>query len=108
LEKGREDARPIEALSSTSSGDTVALAADIAFVAGWIVAIVFLFKHKRAFPKLFIGLTIAILLFNLVVAFSDTPLSDDDIMGIARPLVNLAIWGTYLLVSKRSRNTFVN
>jgi hypothetical protein len=86
-----------------------ALAVDIAFVAGWIVAIVFLFKHKRVFPKLFIGLTVAMLLNNVAGIFlGDTPLPDDRILVIARPVITLAIWGTYLLVSKRSRSTFVN
>jgi Protein of unknown function (DUF2569) len=83
-----------------------ALVADIGICAGWIVANFFLFQHKRAFPKLYIALMIAGVVYGL--AFMSSPPTQDDINGIVRPLINVLIWGPYLVLSKRVANTFVN
>jgi hypothetical protein len=81
----------------------------VVMMLGWIIAIVLMFQHKRAFPKLYIGLVMTALLVAVVVAYFGEELGmslNKRMVALIRPLANLAIWGTYLLVSKRVRNTF--
>ena len=83
--------------------------AQIVMLLGWIVAIVLMFQHKRAFPKLYIGLVTTALFVAVVVAYFGEELGmslNKRMVALIRPLANLAIWGTYLLVSRRVRNTF--
>jgi hypothetical protein len=85
---------------------------NISLVVAWIVAIVMLFKHKRIYPKLFVAL-LAIGLVGtavdlvVVAAAFDVRVDANDIKGLVRSVVGLAIWGPYMFISKRVLNTFV-
>ena len=85
---------------------------NFALMVAWIVAIVLLFKHKRAFPKLFVTILVVTLVgtvLDLMVAASVFKIGIDasDIGGLARSVIGIAIWGPYMFVSKRVKNTFV-
>ena len=99
---------------STGLNAFIALEAlfNFSLMVAWIVAIVQLFKHKRTFPKLFVTILVVTLIgtvLDLVVAASVFNMSVDagDIRGLARSVIGLAIWGPYMYVSKRVKNTFV-
>jgi Protein of unknown function (DUF2569) len=85
----------------------------LAIIAGWIFAAVMLFKHKRIFPALFVFMLGAVLVLNLadIVAVKAILNQDPDaqsIRDVIRPFVSLVIWGPYMYLSKRVKNTFVN
>lgn len=85
---------------------------NIAILAGWVIAIVCAFRHKRWYPGLFVILTALTLFAALAEAYVGTeifkePFSDDDAKAIARPLLTLIVWGPYMFLSKRVRNTFI-
>ena len=84
----------------------------IAIIVGWIVALFMLFQHKRIYPKLFVFMLAATFVLNLgdIVAVSVILNEDPDtqsIRDIVRSLLSLAIWGPYMYLSKRVKNTFV-
>ncbi len=97
---------------SLNSFIAVELVFNIAMFVGWIVAIIFAFRHKRGYPKLFLCLS-AITLFGACVdnyiaaAVFNIPFEPSDVKSIARPLLTLAVWGPYMYLSKRVRNTFI-
>jgi len=84
---------------------------NLALLIGWIVANVLLFKHKRAYPKFFVALLVVTMLGTvidiLVGKLFDIEIDANDIRGLVRSVVALAIWGPYMYRSKRVRNTFV-
>ena len=86
----------------------------LAMFVAWIIAAFMLFQHRRPFPILFVSLLAATLVWNLidvagVVALFGSKLVDPStIRDIVRPLIALLIWGPYMSVSKRVKNTFVN
>ena len=85
----------------------------LAIITGWIFAAVMLFKHKRIFPALFVFMLGAVLVLNLadMVAVKAILNHDPDaqsIRDVIRPFVSLAVWGPYMYLSKRVKNTFVN
>ena len=93
------------------SGVELLLVANILLFTAWVVTTVFLFQHKRAFPKLYIGLVAATLILNfgtvfLAVQYFGQSLEPDDIKATVQPVMSLVIWGPYMLVSKRVKNTF--
>ena len=78
----------------------------------WIVAAVALFKHKRIYPRLFVAIlavTLVGTVLDLAVAVSlfNADVDANDVRGIVRSVIGLAIWGPYMFVSKRVKNTFV-
>ena len=86
---------------------------NFALMVAWIVAIVLLFKHKRAYPKLFVALLAIGLVgtaVDLVVAVAafDVRVDANDVKGLVRSVIGLAIWVPYMFISKRVRNTFVD
>src|SRR5215467_5090406 len=73
---------------------------------GWIVAAIWLFKHKRSFPSLFITMlmvTFGGALVDAAIGTSvfGTPLTAEDYRTLARGLVDLLIWVPYMAKSKR-------
>lgn len=81
-------------------------------MAGWIVAAVWLFKHKRSFPSLFITMlmfSMAGILVDASIAVSifDARLGPEDYRNLGRGIVSLLIWAPYMVKSKRVRNTFI-
>ena len=85
----------------------------LAIIAGWIVAAFKLFQHKRIYPSLFVFMLASTLVYNLadtvvVAAMFNQPFDPTAVRDIARPLISLIIWGPYMYLSKRVKNTFVN
>lgn len=86
---------------------------NLALLVAWIVAVVFLFKHKKAYPKLFLALCAVCLLGPLVdisigAQVFNAQYTADHIRSVVQgPLLSLIIWVPYMLTSKRVRNTFV-
>jgi hypothetical protein len=85
---------------------------NLGLAVGWIVAAVDLFRHKRRFPKLYVGLLIVTLVgvvIDLAVAallFSSS-VDASDVKQVVRTVIQLAIWGPYMAKSTRVKNTFV-
>jgi hypothetical protein len=78
----------------------------------WIVAIFMLFKHKRSYPRLFVtilAVTLVGTVLDLVLAVTsfNADIDANDIKGLARSVIGLAVWGPYMFISKRVKNTFV-
>jgi hypothetical protein len=99
-----------------TTGLRILLVSEIVFnlclMIGWVVAAVWLFKHKRAFPPLFITmlvLSFAGPLVDAVIAvwIFEVQLGLDDYMYLGRGLLALLILAPYMARSKRVRNTFV-
>src|SRR5215813_14068891 len=84
---------------------------NLALLIGWIVAVFLLFKHKRAYPQFYAALLAVSVVGGLidigVVSLFDFEIDPNDIRGIVRTVIGLAIWGPYMFKSKRVRNTFV-
>lgn len=86
---------------------------NFALLAAWIVAVVLSFKHKKAYPKLFIALCAVAFLGRLAgvsigaQVFNIQYTADHIQSAVQGPLLSLVIWVPYMLLSKRVRNTFV-
>ena len=85
----------------------------LAILVGWIIAAFMLFQHRRPFPRLFVLLLAATLILNVIdtvgaVALFGQSVDASAIRDIGRPIVALAIWGPYMYVSQRVKNTFVH
>jgi uncharacterized protein DUF2569 len=86
---------------------------NLALLAAWIVAVVLLFQHKKAYPKLFVALCAVCLVGPLVdisigaQAFNAQYTADHIRSAVQGPLLWLIIGVPYMLTSKRVRNTFV-
>jgi hypothetical protein len=78
----------------------------------WIFAVVLLFRHKRWYPRFFVGL-LAIMLIEKVLDLAVTAMAFDirldssDVRSTLRFAIGLAIWGPYMHKSVRVKNTFV-
>lgn len=88
------------------------LAFNVALTLSWAYVIISAFRHKRGYPSLFVSLvalTLAGSLIDLYVATTlfNVPFESDDAKAIVRPLLTLLIWGPYVFLSKRVKNTFV-
>ena len=71
-----------------------------------------MFQHKRIYPTLFVGLltaSVVVSLTDILVAAQWFGVATDDVyvQNVLRPLIFLVIWGPYMFVSMRVRNTFV-
>jgi hypothetical protein len=80
-----------------------------------IAALVFFFKKHRLFPKIYIGLSLAYIVWLLLDAGAyrliapDEPVFDSDtIEALIQSSVVAVVWISYMLHSKRVANTFVN
>src|ERR1044071_7637030 len=90
----------------------VELLAVLAMVCAWILAIVFLFKHKRQYPILFnwlLVITFAVSAGELLYLYKIYGVAADtsDIRNVGRNFMGMMIWAPYMMNSKRVANTFV-
>lgn len=83
------------------------------FVASIVLAVLF-FRKSRWFPKVYIALMLLNIANTLVdvwlasFVLPNEPMFDPDTMKtLTRSIFGLAIWGSYMLHSKRVKNTFV-
>lgn len=89
-----------------AAGTYLEFGLDLCFLSFAIICLVFMFRHSRHFPKLGIALYVFGLLNNLFFYVThDSP--PNTIGSIVGSLIGTAIWVTYLLRSKRVKNTFV-
>jgi hypothetical protein len=89
----------------------VELIMNITMFIGWVIAIIFAYRHKRLFPKLFLCLIAMTVLVNLLdIYFSvvnlGLPFEPNDWKSLMQPLIAFLIWGPYMYRSKRVKNTF--
>jgi undecaprenyl pyrophosphate phosphatase UppP len=107
----------ITALSSSKADQSVTnfvwleTLVTIGLLVAWIIACVQAFQHKRAYPKLFVSLTAVTLFlsgvdFYIAATVFNVPFESNDAKDIMRVLLTLLIWGPYMFLSKRVRNTF--
>jgi hypothetical protein len=80
-----------------------------------IAALVFFYKKHRLFPKIYIGIRLAYIVWLLLNAGAyrliapDEPVFDSDTIGnLIQSRVAAVVWISYMLHSKRVANTFVN
>jgi hypothetical protein len=85
---------------------------NIAFIVGWLAAILLLTLKSRYYPKAYVVLMcgmVTFLLVDMVIsagAYNHQP-DQEDLMSLARTIFVAAIWVPYMLLSKRVKNTFV-
>ena len=86
------------------------LVMNLAFFTSSIIGLVLLFKKKRLFPRFMIGFYMAhFILISIDHVLSNMlPGSGSSIFEIAGSFVRLAVWGSYMVMSKRVKATFVN
>ena len=87
--------------------------AEVAMIAGWIVALVMLFRYKRKYSGLFISLLVATFVIGLIEAVVAAKIFDQElgsaaVRDVGRSFIAMVIWGAYMHESKRVKNTFVN
>lgn len=74
-----------------------------------IIALVLLYKEKKIFPKVMIGIYIVSFILTFIEFIVSYLLAIPDVgSGFFRSIIGLAIWVPYFLISKRVKNTFVN
>jgi hypothetical protein len=85
---------------------------NLGLMAGWIVAIVKMLKHKRSYPRLYVSLLLVTAVGSLgdlaiAAGLLDSQLGPEQVKPLIRTTISLVIWGPYMFKSKRVRNTFV-
>jgi len=85
---------------------------NIAFVLGWIAAIILLISKSPHYPKAYIALMGGMVIFlgvDMIVlagAYNHAP-DQQDVGSLVRTAIAAAVWCPYMMVSKRVKNTFV-
>lgn len=82
------------------------------FFALSILQLCLLFSHRTSFPTIYIAIGIGGLLIDSMFVYlsslvSDTPVTPDEVSGIVRAAISVALWSAYMLRSQRVRNTFI-
>lgn len=86
---------------------------NVAIVAVAIFATVLYFTRSPKFPRVFIGLLVAGLVFLVVDLIAvqfvvpEAPVDSQTIAGIVRSVIGCSIWIPYMRMSVRVKNTFV-
>jgi hypothetical protein len=89
----------------------VETALNVAFIVGWVVAIVLLINKSPHYPKAYIALMGGMVVFlaaDMIIsagAYNQRP-GQEEFMTLARTVLVAAIWCPYMLFSKRVKNTF--
>lgn len=113
-----------QALTSPSSPNYNALwapilifeiVANMGFVVAYIGLAILFFMKSSWFPKMYITFALINIAFIIVDAWLGSMVVVDEPMfdptttrELLRSVIATAIWGPYLLISKRAKNTFVN
>jgi hypothetical protein len=91
------------------------LSANLAQIVFSVLLAVLFFQKRRSVPYVFIGVIggsaitqAADLMLTSAIPAAARALTPKDWIELARSVVGLAIWGTYFLVSRRVKATFVN
>jgi len=90
------------------------IAINIGLMLAWLYIAFLFFTKKRIFPRWYIGILVFTLVFIIIDALVFKLLLPGGLMfdpatikEIMRSTIALFIWGTYTLVSKRVKATFV-
>jgi hypothetical protein len=90
------------------------LIGNVGFIVAQVVALFLYFRRSRWFPRLYLAIVITSVPFVFLDAWLVTfvlpgqPMLDPGTAAeLARSLAALLIWGPYMLLSKRVKNTFV-
>jgi hypothetical protein len=90
----------------------VETAMNIAFILGWLAAILLLVMKSPYYPKAYVALMggmVVFLLVDMVISagvYNHQP-GQDDLISLGRTILVAAIWIPYMMLSKRVKNTFV-
>jgi hypothetical protein len=90
----------------------VETALNIAFILGWLMAILLLALKSPFYPKAYVALMggmVVFLLVDMVVSaggYNHQP-GQDELISLGRTILVAAIWIPYMMLSKRVKNTFV-
>jgi hypothetical protein len=81
----------------------------------WLYMAYKFFTKSRAFPKWYISVAIFSLVFIVVDAFAikvvlpnEAVFDPDTIKELMRDVINVVIWGPYMIISKRVKATFTH
>jgi len=89
------------------------LAVSAILICGSGYALIAMLRKMRIYPRLFIGLCVAVLALEFIFLSIDAflfnvPVLPSQSTDLARSLVMCAIWIPYMLMSHRVKNTFTN
>jgi hypothetical protein len=91
------------------------LGANLALIVFTVLLVVLFFQKRRSAPHVFIGVVagsvvvqLADLWFANALPVVAAQMNAKDWSELARGVINAVIWGTYFLVSRRVKSTFVN
>jgi hypothetical protein len=85
---------------------------NVAFILGWLAAILLLALKSPYYPKAYVALMggmVVFLLVDMIVSaggYNHQP-GQDELLSLGRTILVAAIWIPYMMLSKRIKNTFV-
>jgi hypothetical protein len=90
----------------------VETAFNVAFILGWLAAILLLTLKSPYYPKAYVALMggmVVFLLVDMVVSAGayNHQAAQDELISLGRTIFVAAVWIPYMMLSKRVKNTFV-
>jgi hypothetical protein len=85
---------------------------NLAFILGWLAAILLLTLKSPYYPKAYVALMggmVVFLLVDMIISaggYNHQP-GQDELISLGRTILVAAIWIPYMMLSKRVKNTFV-